>query len=295
MERDERSKPPDGMGLMRDSGSRQKPVRTYEPVHRGRFMDFNEILQYRDMFFFFVMRDIKVLYKQTVLGFGWAILRPVFSMIVFSVIFGRLAKMPSDGVPYPLFSYVALVPWTYFQTSMANSSTSLITSARLISKVYFPRLILPLTPVLAGLVDFAIAFSIIGVLMVYYGIPPTWGLLMVPVLIFSMALFAAGIGVWFSALAVQYRDVKFGLPFLSQLLMYAAPVVWPVSLIPEKYRLLYGLYPMAGVIEGFRCAVLGTGRIPWDLVGVGTACSLALFLSGTIVFRRFEHYVADVA
>ena len=270
-------------------------VKTIERKTGVRSLGLRELWQYRDLFFFLVWRDIKVLYKQTVLGFGWAILRPVFSMIVFSVVFGRLAKIPSDGIPYPLFSYVALVPWMYFQTAMVASSTSLIGGARLISRIYFPRIILPLTPVLAGLVDFGIALSIVGVLMAFYGVAPTWSIVVLPILILIMALFAAGIGVWLSALAAQYRDVKFAMPFIGQLLMYAAPVVWPVSLIPEKYRLLYGLYPMVGVIDGFRAVLLGGRPIPWDLISEATITSLVLFIVGAYVFRKTERLVADVA
>jgi lipopolysaccharide transport system permease protein len=270
-------------------------VKTIERKTGFQNLGLRELLQYRDLFFFLVWRDIKVLYKQTVLGFGWAILRPVFSMIVFSVVFGRLAKIPSDGIPYPLFSYVALVPWMYFQTAMVASSTSLIGGARLISRIYFPRIILPLTPVLAGLVDFAIALSIVGLLMAYYGVAPTMSIVVLPLLILVMALFAAGIGIWLSALAAQYRDVKFAMPFIGQLMMYAAPVVWPVSLIPDKYRLLCGLYPMVGVIEGFRAALLGGRPIPWDLIAEAMVMSLVLFIVGAFVFRKTERLVADVA
>jgi len=273
---------------------REKKVQVHKPGQGFSLSDARELWQYRDMFRFLVIRDIKVLYKQTVLGFGWAILRPVLGMVVFSVIFGRWAKIPSDGVPYPLFSIAALVPWTYFQTAMTNSSTSLISGSQLVKKVYFPRVILPMVSVISGLLDFAIAFSIVFVLMAFYGVAPNWGLLAAPVLIATMALFAAGTGLWLSALAVQYRDVKFGLPFLAQLLMYAAPVVWPASMIPEQYRVIYGLYPMAGVIEGFRSALLGTGPFPWDLVGIGAGCSAVLFITGVVFFHRFERYAADV-
>ena len=275
-------------------GIETKIEHVYKPDRGFGFSDVQDLWQYRDMFYFLVLRDIKVLYKQTVLGFGWAILRPVLGMVVFSVIFGRWAKIPSDGVPYPLFSFAALVPWTYFQTAMTNSATSLVSGAQLVKKVYFPRVILPMVPVVSGLLDFVIAFSILLVLMVLYGVAPNGGLFAVPALILTMALFAAGTGLWLSALAVQYRDVKFGLPFVAQMLMYAAPVVWPASLIPERFRLLYGLYPMAGVIEGFRSALLGTGPFPWDLVGVGAGFTAFLFITGLLVFRRLEQHAADV-
>ena len=254
-----------------------------------------EILRYRDLFYFFVARDVKVLYKQTVLGFGWAILRPFFSMIVFSVVFGRLAKVPSDGIPYPLFSYVALVPWTYFQTAMSTSTNSLIANASLISKVYFPRVLIPLVPIFSALVDFAIALSFVTVLMVYYGVAPTAYLAFLPVMVLVMMLTAAAVGLWLSVLGALYRDVRYAIQFIAQLLMYAAPIVWPASLIPDKYRLIYGLYPMAGVIEGFRSALLGQKHMPWDLIGPGTISAVVLFFTGLYFFRRAERILADVA
>lgn len=278
------------------SASTPSPTVNIIERHTGwRAIDLRELLRYRDLFYFLVARDVKVLYKQTVLGFGWAILRPFFSMIVFSVVFGRLAKVPSDGIPYPIFSYVALVPWTYFQTAMNTSTNSLIGSARMISKVYFPRVIIPLTPVASALVDFAIALSIVALMMAYYRVPPTVNLVFVPFLVIVMMLTAAAAGLWLSVLGVQYRDVRFAMQFVSQLLMYAAPVVWPASLIPDKYRILYGLYPMAGVIEGFRSALLAKNPMPWDLVIAGTASALVLFVTGLFYFRRTERILADVA
>ncbi|MCB0164564.1 MAG: ABC transporter permease [Anaerolineae bacterium] len=266
-----------------------------EAKNGWQLIDWQELRQYRDLFYFLVWRDIKVLYKQTVLGFAWAIIRPVFSMIVFSLVFGRLAQIPSDGVPYPIFSYAALVPWTYFSTAMTNSTQSLVSNAGMFTKVYFPRLVIPLTPVLAGLVDFAIAFLLVGVLMVWYGIAPTWNVLFLPLLIMLMVLTAAGVGLTLSALAIQYRDIRFAMPFASQLLMYAAPVVWPVSLVPDQFRWLYGLYPMAGVIEGFRAALLGTTPMPWDLILMGSISATVLMLFGALYFRRMERIFADVA
>ena len=272
-----------------------EPLTTIREPRRGwRAVDVRELLNYRDLFYFLVARDIKVLYKQTVLGFGWAILRPVFSMIVFSVVFGRLAKVPSDGVPYPLFSYAALVPWTYFQTSMTQSTNSLIQGARLVSKVYFPRIFIPLAPVAAALVDFVIALSIVGILMAWYGVAPTANVLFLPVLIAIMVLTSASIGLWLSILAAQYRDVRFAVQFVAQTLMFAAPVVWPASLIPDKYRIFYGLYPMAGVIEGFRSALLATNPMPWDLIIPGVISAVALFVTGLLYFRRAERILADV-
>ncbi|MDH3711002.1 MAG: ABC transporter permease, partial [Cyclobacteriaceae bacterium] len=245
------------------------------------------------------LRDIKVLYKQTILGFMWAILNPFFNMIVFSVVFGNLAKVPSDGVPYPVFSFAALLPWTYFSQSLMGSTNSLVTSVNMFTKVYFPRLIIPMTSVFAKLVDFLIAFLMLIGMMFYYDIVPGINLVFIPVLVIIMILTAAGIGMWLSALAIQYRDVKFAMTFLVQLLMYAAPVVWPVSLIEEKFgvmaKLLYGIYPMAGVIEGFRAALLNTREMPWDMIAIGGLTATFLFVSGIFYYRKMERIFADVA
>ena len=266
-----------------------------EPGTGWQLIDWRELREYKDLFYFLVWRDIKVLYKQTILGFAWAIIRPVLAMIVFSIVFGRLAQVPSDGVPYPIFSYVALLPWTYFSTAMTSSTQSLITNANMLTKIYFPRLVIPMTPVLAGLVDFGIAFLVLGVLMLWYGIAPTWNVLFLPLLILLMILTASGIGMWLSALAIQYRDVRFAIQFIAQLLMYAAPVVWPVSLVPEQFRLLYGLYPIAGVIEGFRSSLLGTTPMPWDLILMGMLSAAMIAVAGALYFRRMERIFADVA
>ena len=264
-----------------------------------RLLDLKELVAYKDLFFFLVLRDIKVLYHQTVLGFSWAIIRPVFQMMIFTIIFGNMAKISSDGAPYALFSYVALVPWTYFQAAMTSSTTSLVTSSKMITKVYFPRLVIPLTSVLAKLVDFSIAFMLIIGMMIWYDVPATVNMLYLPLLIILMVMTAAGIGMWLSALTIQYRDIKHATQFLAQFLMYAAPVVWPVSLITENYgetaRLVYGLYPMAGVIEGFRSAIIGTHPMPWDLIGIGTISALLLFVTGAFYFKRMERRFADVA
>ncbi len=216
-------------------------------------------------------------------------------MVIFSIVFGRLAKIPSDGVPYPIFAFVALVPWTYFSTAMTSSSNSLVGNTNLLTKVYFPRLIIPMTPVLSGLVDFGIAFLMLAGMMAWFRITPTWNVLFLPFLVLLMVCTASGIGMWLSALAIQYRDIKFAVPFLAQLLLYAAPVVWPVSLVPSAYRLIYGLYPMAGVIEGFRSALLGTNPMPWDLIAMGTLSTLLILFSGALYFRKMERVFADVA
>ena len=269
------------------------------PKSGWQVIDWKELIEYRDLFYFLVKRDVLAIYKQTVLGFTWAIIRPVFSMIVFSVVFGGLANIPSDGIPYPIFSYVALIPWTYFAAAMNTSTQSLISGKGIFTKVYFPRLIIPLTPVLSKLVDFAIAFIILFGLMVWYGISPTSKLLFLPVLILLMMLTSSGIGMWLSAMAIQYRDIPQGVSFLSQLLMYAAPVVWPLSLLRDRFgesaMLMYGIYPMVGVIEGFRSALLGHNPMPWELIGIGTVTALLMFISGALYFKSKERIFVDVA
>ena len=277
-------------------------VTIIQPSSGWKVIDWQELKRYKDLFYFLVLRDIKVLYKQTVMGFAWAIMRPVFSMVVFSIVFGGLANIPSDGIPYPVFSYAALLPWMYFSTAMTNATNSLVGNTGILTKVYYPRIIIPLTPVLAGLVDFAIAFVILIALMAWYAIIPTINVLFLPLLLLLMVLTAAGIGMWFSALAIQYRDIKHAITFLAQFLMYAAPVVWPVSMITEKFpiwgdkiRLIYGLYPMAGVIEGFRSSLLGTTPMPWDLIGMGTLSAVILSVTGALYFRKKERIFADVA
>jgi len=271
------------------------PEITIEPKNGWQLIDWRELAEYRDLFYFLVWRDVKVLYKQTILGFTWAVIRPFFSMIVFSVVFGRLAGVSSDGVPYPIFSFAALLPWTYFSSTTTNSAASLVTNANVLTKVYFPRIMIPTTPLLANLVDFSISFLILCGMMIWYHIVPGWNASLLPLLLLLMVVTASGTGLWLSALAVRYRDVKHATEFLVQILMYAAPVVWPVSLIPAKYRLVYGLYPMAGIIEGFRSALIGTRPMPWDLIAVGSASALLITFSGALYFSRMERTFADVA
>ncbi len=256
---------------------------------------YNDILRYKDLLFFLILRDIKVLYKQTILGFGWAILQPFLTMIVFSIIFGKLAKIPSEGIPYPIFNYTGLLPWTYFSTVIIRSTQSLVNNKTLITKAYFPRVFLPLAPAFSKLVDFFIAFLMLLFMMVYYHIFPSLNILFLPYLVILMILFATGAGMWLSALAIQYRDINFAINFIVRLLMYAAPVVWPVSLIPARYRLLYGLYPMAGVIEGFRAALLNKTSMPWGLLLMGSLSSVLIFLTGIVYFNLTERRFADVA
>lgn len=260
-----------------------------------QLIDWREVSEYRDLLYFLVLRDVTVLYKQTVLGIAWAVLTPFFSMVVFSIIFGRLIGVPSDGVPYPVFSFAALLPWTYFANSLTGATGSLIGGTGLFTKVYFPRLFIPMVPVLSKLVDFAIASSLLAVLMVWYGIVPTSNIIFLPIPILLMILTSAGIGMGLSALAIQFRDVRHAMGFAVTLLQYAAPVVWPASKIPEEFRLWYGLYPMAGVIEGFRAALLNTGPMPWDLIGMGAISAVGCFVAGAMYFRRTERIFADVA
>ncbi|HJR52869.1 MAG TPA: ABC transporter permease [Gemmatimonadota bacterium] len=285
----------------RDDGM-SVPTTVREPRSGWQPINWRELLGYRDLLFFLVLRDIRGRYAQTVIGFGWAVIRPLFSMVVFSVVFGKLARIPSDGIPYPVFSFAALVPWTYFSTAMTQSTGSLISNANLWTKVYFPRLVIPLTPALAGLVDFSIAFVMLGILMLFFGIAPTSGVLVLPYLVLLMFITSAGVGMWLSSLAIKYRDVNHAIPFVAQILLYAAPVVWPMSLIGEQFpqwdpviRQVYGLYPITGVIEGFRSGLLGTGPMPWDLIASGTVGALVVFVSGAFYFRRMERTFADVA
>lgn len=266
-----------------------------KPKTGWQLLDWKEIKEYKDLIYFLILRDVKALYKQTVLGFSWAILRPFIKMIVFSIIFGGLAKIPSDGIPYPLFVYVGLVPWEYFSTSLTRSTSSLITGSGIFTKVYFPRLILPIVPCIAVLVDFVIALSIVFILMIYYGYAISITIFYLPILMILMILTSAGLGMWLSALAIQYRDVPYGVQFLVQILMYAAPVIYPISWMPESYRIYLAIYPMYGVIEGFRAAILGQIAMPWELIGIGAISAIIMFISGAYYFKKKERIFADVA
>jgi lipopolysaccharide transport system permease protein len=268
---------------------------TIEPKRGFVRLDLHELYEYRDLFFFLVWRDIKAQYAQSVLGVGWAIIQPLFTMIVFTVVFGKLASVPSDDAPYEIFSFVALIPWTYFQTSLTASSASLVTGSNILTKIYFPRLILPITSVLGKLVGFGISFIILVFMMIIYSIVPTVWILVLPILILMMVMTSVGFGMWFSAMAIQFRDVKHAMTFGAQLLMYASPVVYPASLVPEQYRIFYALNPMVGVIEGFRSAIIGTNPMPWDLIAVGALTALIIFFSGIVYFKRMEKIFADVA
>jgi lipopolysaccharide transport system permease protein len=265
--------------------------------HRSgwQIVDWHELKDYRDLFYYWVWRNIKARYAQSVLGIGWAIIQPVFAMLVFTVVFGKLASIDSDGAPYAIFSFAALVPWTYFSNAFNEAAGSLVSNTNMITKIYFPRIVLPLTSVISKLLDFGISFIILIILLIGFKATPTIGVLFLPVLILIMMITASGLGMWFAALSIHYRDVKHGLHFLVQLMMYAAPVVYATSLIPEQYRLLYAMNPMVGVIEGFRSALLATNPMPWDLITVGAAMSIIIFTIGSLYFRRMERIFADVA
>ncbi|MGH2361172.1 MAG: ABC transporter permease [bacterium] len=256
--------------------------------------DFGALWQYRELLYFLVWRDIKVLYKQTAIGASWALLQPLMTMIIFTVVFGNFAKIPSDGLPYPIFAYAALLPWTYFAQAIGRGGTSLVADARLISKVYFPRLIVPISAAVAPLVDFAIAFVLLLGMMVWFGITPTWGVLALPLFLLLAVVTALAVGLWLSALNVRYRDVGHAIPFLIQFWMYASPVAYPVSLVPDRWRLLYSLNPMAGVIEGFRWALLGNKSPDFIVMTISTTAVLALLLGGLLYFKSMERTFADV-
>ncbi len=257
-------------------------------------LDFRELWEYRELLYFFVWRDIKIRYKQTAIGAAWAVLQPFLTMVVFSLFFGALARIPSQGLPYPVFYYCALLPWMYFAGALQSAANTVVEHQRVITKVYFPRLVLPLAAVLSGLVDFAISFVVFLGMMLYYGLMPTRSALLLPVLLLLAVLTALGVGLWLSALNAIYRDVRYILPFLVQFWMFASPVAYPSELVPEKWRWLYGLNPMAGVIEGFRWALTGRGQPPGVLMLASALMVAAALLGGLLYFRKMEGTIADL-
>ncbi|NOU11856.1 MAG: ABC transporter permease [Nitrospira sp.] len=257
-------------------------------------LQLKELWAYRELLYFLIWRDVKVRYKQTALGVAWAIIQPVFTMIVFSLFFGRLGKIPSDGIPYPIFAYAALVPWTFFSHGLTQASNSLVGSANLIKKVYFPRLSVPIAAVASGIIDFSIAFVVLLGMMLYYGIQPTINVVWVPLLILLTLITSLGISLWLSALNVQFRDVRHVLPFLTQLWLFATPIAYPSSLLSEPWRTFYSINPMVGVVEGFRWALLGTETAPGPMLIVSSLAALALLVGGAFYFRRLEKTFADV-
>lgn len=269
------------------------PVIRIEPSRGWASLKLREVWEYRELLYFLIWRDVKVRYKQTALGAAWAIIQPLFTMLAFSLFFGRLAKVPSDNVPYPAFCLAALVPWMFFANGLGQSSNSIVNSANLITKVYFPRLIIPLSSVLAGLVDFAVSFLLLVGLMLYYGLTPTANLIWAPAFLFLALVTALGVGLWLSALNVEYRDVRHTIPFLTQLWLFLTPIAYPSSLLPEKWKIIFGLNPMVGVVEGFRWGLLGTNTPPGPMAAVSAATALILLVTGAFYFRRLERSFAD--
>src|SRR5258706_2110837 len=265
-----------------------------EPPRGWVELRLREVWMYRELLYFFIWRDLKVRYKQTMIGVAWVVLQPLMSMGVFTIFFGRLAKLPSDGLPYPVFYFAALAPWTYFSTALTTATNVVVENQRVITKVYFPRLILPLSSVMSGLVDFAIAFVVLLALVLGYGLRPGVNALWLPFLLLLALATAIRVGLWLSALNALYRDVKYVTPFLVQFWMLASPVAYPSSLVPAKWRWLYGLNPMAGVIEGFRWALTGHGQPPGILLATSSAAVLLLVLSGLVYFHAMEGTIADV-
>jgi lipopolysaccharide transport system permease protein len=268
-------------------------VSVIKPPTGFEAIDFAELKRYQDLFYFLVLRDIKVLYAQTILGFAWAVLNPAVQIVLFTVIFGKIANVPTDGIPYFLFSTVAIIPWTYMSEAMIQSSQSLVNEQGMLGKIYLPRMIYPLTPLFSKLVDFTISLLLLLGVLLYYRVTPTWNMLYLPVFVLYMMLIPAGIGMWLSSLAIRFRDVKFAMSFIIRLLIYTAPVLYSASAIPEDYRLLYSLNPIVGVVEGYRACLLGTA-MPWAYIVPGMVTGLLLVLSGAMYFRRMERVVVDV-
>lgn len=272
----------------------QPPVLRITPPARWWQIPFGELWEYRELLYFFVWRDIKIRYKQTAIGAAWAVLQPLLTMIVFTLFFGKLAHIPSEGLPYPIFYYSALLPWMYFAASLQNATNTIVENQRVITKVYFPRLALPLSSVLSGLVDFGVSFLMFVAMMIYFGVRPSATVVWFPAFLLLALLTALGVGLWLSALNAIYRDVRYVVPFLVQFWMFASPVAYPSSLVPEKWRWLYGLNPMAGVIEGFRWSLAGRGQPPGRLLLVSVGVVALVLLSGVSYFQKMETTIADV-
>jgi lipopolysaccharide transport system permease protein len=264
-----------------------------KPKKGWQLIDIKELIEYRELFAFLVWRNIKVLYAQTIMGISWAFIQPVVQIILFTIVFGKVANVATDGLPYVLFSTVAIIPWTYLSTSMSQSSQSLVTGQGMLGKIYFPRLIFPIVPALSAFVDFAISSLLIIGVCIYYHVTPTWKILYIPFFIFMMVCTAIGVGAWLSALAIRFRDIKHAMPFTIRMLMYTAPIVYSASSIPTQYRLIYSINPIVGVIEGFRASLLGT-TMQWQFIWPGLITSLVLLISGTLYFRKMEGVFVDV-
>jgi lipopolysaccharide transport system permease protein len=275
-------------------GDPDLPVTIIRPSRGWVALKLRELWQYRELLYFLIWRDIKVRYKQTALGVAWAIIQPFFTMLVFTLFFGRLANIQSDGIPYALFSFAALVPWMFFANGLSQSADSLVGSANLIKKIYFPRLVVPLAAVLSGVVDFALAFLVLVGMILYFGIVPTLNVIWLPPLLLLALVTALGVGLWLSALNVEFRDVRYAVPFLIQVWLFATPIAYPSSLLPEPWRTLYGINPMAGVVEGFRWELVGTNIAPGAMILVSALVAVAILISGAYYFRRMEKTFADV-
>ncbi|MHB8624625.1 MAG: ABC transporter permease [Aggregatilineales bacterium] len=275
--------------------SSPEPLLVIEPSKGWVSLKLRELWKYRELLYFLTWRDIKVRYKQTVIGAAWAIIQPVMTMVVFSLFFGQLAKMPSDGVPYPLFSFTALVPWALFTYGLGAASNSLVGSSNLIKKIYFPRLIIPISSILSGILDFVLAFAVLIIMMIGFGIRPTANIIWLPALLLLALVTSLGVGLWLSAMNVEFRDIRYIVPFLTQFWMFATPIAYPSSLIHnDTLRALYGLNPMTGVVEGFRWALLGTDTAPGPIILVSAMAAVLLLVSGAFYFRRMEKTFADV-
>lgn len=270
------------------------PLVRIRPPRGWVSLQLREVWEYRELLYFLVWRDVKVRYKQTALGVGWVVIQPLATTLIFTIIFGNLAKIPSENLPYAVFAMAGLIPWNYFSGAFARGGASLVGSANLISKVYFPRLIVPLSSIMVGLIDSAIVFLVLLALMLFYGILPRAEIVTLPLFLLLAVATALGVSLWLSALNVQYRDVGYLVPFIAQFWMYATPIVYPASLIPDKWRVLYGLNPMTGVVEGFRWALFGTGEGPGPMLAVSTLMVLAVLISGAYFFKRMEDTFADV-
>ena len=281
------------VSMMKKPSQSEAIVTIIEPQSRWRLVDFAELKQYRDLAYFLVSRDIRVMYAQTILGFSWAILQPLIQIVIFTVIFGKVAKVSTDGIPYILFATAAIIPWTYMSSAMAQSSSSLIADQNMLGKIYFPRLFFPITPIISKLVGFFISMTLLIVVMVYYRVTPTWNIIYLPLFMAMMICVPAGVGIFLSSLAIRYRDVRFAMQYIIQLLMYSAPIVYSASHIPSGYRFIYSLNPIVGVIEGFRASLLGHD-IRWEYIFPGMVVAIILLIGSLYYFKRMEHVFADV-
>ncbi len=268
-----------------------------EPPRGWISLNLREVWRYRDLLSMLIWRDFSARYRQSVLGAGWAVVRPVFSVLVFTIIFGKIAKLPSDGIPYPLFSFAAMMPWLYFSNSLSNATNSVVGGSGLLTKVYFPRLVLPLSSVVSGLADLAIQFVLLLLLMLWYGVPPSWTVLLVPLFVAECMLVSLALGLWLTALNVKYRDIGQLVPFVIQIWMYLTPIVYSSSMVPARFRPLYGLNPLVGVVDGFRWAMLGGAKATppdWTMVAISSSVVVILFITGLYYFRRAEQSFADI-